>query len=299
MWGCGALSLRKKLPYEMRRVTWGAGQVGVWRVVAGAARLARMRVIGPKQVRCVTPDGMSISFVYPSQLMPTLVLFGDLLEPEMRMLPHVLGPHRTAVDVGGSIGTWTMSAARTGAKVHVCEPDVVNLESLAVNCQDNHLEDLVTVHRIGLSSTSGQGTVEANPRRYLNSVRVQEGASAQPGPVDTAGRDQFPVLTLDEFVAAQNLEHIDVLKINTAGGEADVVRGGTGLLQRGGVDLVMVLDGLRVRPLLDEIAGFGYDLGYWDGRQGRFAPVSTTDDLDGAKRGPMNRYVLLRRRRES
>jgi FkbM family methyltransferase len=242
---------------------------------------------------------MSISFVYPSQLMPTLVLFGDLLEPELRMLPHVLGPGRTAVDVGGSIGTWTMSAARTGATVHVCEPDLVNLESLAANCQDNHLQDLVTVHRMGLSSTSGSGTVEANPRRYLNSVRVHEGAGVQPGPVDTAGQDQFPVLTLDEFVAAQGLEHIDVLKINTAGGEADVVRGGTGLLRRGGVDLIMVLDGLRVRPLLDEIAEFGYDVGFWDGRQARFTPVSSAAGLDGVKRGPMNRYVLLRRRQES
>jgi FkbM family methyltransferase len=181
--------------------------------------------------------------------------------------------------------------------VHVCEPDLGNLESLAVNFRDNQVEDRVSVHRIGLSSTSGWGTVEVNPRRYLNSVNVHDGTGAQSDPVQVADGDRFPVFTLDAFVSEQNLRHIDVLKINTAGGEAEVVRGGMDLFRGGGVDLVMVLDGVRVRPLLDEIAELGYEMGFWDGDNQRFVPVPATTALDGAKRGPMNRYVLLRRRR--
>jgi hypothetical protein len=58
----------------------------------------------------------------------------------------------------------------------------------------------------------------------------------------------------------------------------------------------MVLDGLEVRPLLDDLRSCSYDIGVYDGGLGRFVPVSQSCELDAARPSPMNRYVLVRRK---
>ncbi len=84
--------------------------------------------------------------------MPALVVFRDLLEPELGLLATMLGPGKVAIDVGASIGTWAMSAARTCAMVHACEPDPVNREMLESNIQANGLGSLVRTYAIDSAS---------------------------------------------------------------------------------------------------------------------------------------------------
>lgn len=290
----------------VRRLWWGAGQVGPRRSIKGAFRFAGIRLKRPVTVQCVTPSGLDIVFNYPSQMMPTLVLFGDLLEPELGMLSTVLGPGSVAVDVGSAIGTWTVTAAKTGARVHCCEPDRENLATLERNLQANGVSDQATVHRMGLGSAPGWGVLLPQERRYLNRIRASadvdgagagaDGSGAAAETETETGEDRFPVLTVEAFAAAEQLDHIDVLKINTAGGERDVVEGCLGLLRRQAVTLLMVLDGAEVRPTLDEVIPLGYEMGFWDGNARRMVTVAGSGLLDDAPRGPMNRYILLRLR---
>jgi FkbM family methyltransferase len=226
--------------------------------------------------------------------MPSLVIFGDLLEPELQMLRLRLREGSVAVDVGSSIGTWTMAAARLGAQVHACEPDVDSIDTLEANCRANHLEERVTVRRIGLGAAPGQGTLLVQKRRYMNRIRTDGAASG--AVAGTATDEGFPILTLDGLVEAEGLTRIDILKINTAGGERDVVAGGMGLFRRGAVDLVLVLDGLEVRPVLDEVRELGYEMGIWDGEAQTFVHVAGSSFLDSVTKGPMNRYVVLARK---
>jgi FkbM family methyltransferase len=283
------------LSFRVRKLAWGVRQVGVRRTLRGAARLARITVTKPESLSCSTPAGATFVLQYPSQLMPTLVLFGDLLEPELGLLGQRLGPGSIAVDVGSSIGTWAVSAARTGAVVHACEPDPENRRSLEVNVRDNDFPGEVIVHSTALGAVEGWATLVSNERRYLNQFQVDRTGQDQPVQVEEQQPGRLALSTLDAFTRDQGIDHIDVLKVNTAGGERDVVLGAMALLARGAVTLLMVLDGLQVRPLLDEVADLGYEMGIWDGEQHRIVPVPNSSALDSTPRSPMNRYVLLQR----
>jgi FkbM family methyltransferase len=268
------------------RLSWGTRQVGFARAAAGITRLSALAVRRPAYAEVRTArDALSISFRYPSQLIPTLVVFRDLLEPELGLLARALGPGSVAVDVGASIGTWAMSAARTGATVHACEPDPLNLNMLAENLRANRLLSRVIVHAVALGERDGHGSLVSADRRYLN--RVSEHADGSGG--------ECPVRSLEHFVDDLGLGQVDVLKINTAGGELPVMLGAIGLFRAQRVRLAMILDGLTVRPLLDELRTYSYDLGVYDGSRRSFVAVSGSADLDGARPSPMNRYAILHR----
>lgn len=273
-----------------RKLPWGARQVGAFRTATGMARLAAMALRRPAQAVVTTRrDNLAISFRYPSQLIPTLVMFGELLEPELRLIPTALGPGRIAVDVGASIGTWTMSAARTGATVHACEPDPENLDMLAVNLQANGLADRVTTHCMAMAAHDGRGALISASRRYLNRVAAAEN-DAPSG---------CTLRTLTHFLDDLGIEEVDMVKVNTAGSEYDVLTGARGLFDHRRIKLALFLDGLAVRPLIDEICGDAYEMGVYNSSENRVRVVSRSAELDAAKSTPMDHYVVVRRKDQS
>lgn len=270
----------------LTRLWWGAHDVGLRKTMAGLARLASLVVSRPGKAEVVTTkSGFRIAFNYPAQLMPLLVVFEELLDPELTMLHKLLGPGRVAVDVGASIGTWTLSAAKTGAAVHACEPDVENFSVLKENILSNGLGSNVIIHDLALGAGEGRSTVLQRRRRYLTNVRLT---------TDGTGVGGIPVISLDHFVRSVGVAHIDVLKVNTAGCEADVLLGARELFRQQKVGVAIFLDGLAVRPLLDGLRQFSYELGFYDGRKQEFIPVSASSHLDRARPGPMNRYILAK-----
>src|SRR3954469_1736722 len=138
------------------KVIWGAKRVGPGRAAMGAARLVWLKVRRPQSATVLARShDLRVTFRYPSQLIPTLVVFGDLLEPELALLPTELGVGAVAIDVGASIGTWTMVAAKTGATVHACEPDQENLDVLRRNLAANGVGANVVVHVVAAGRHSG------------------------------------------------------------------------------------------------------------------------------------------------
>lgn len=230
-----------------------------------------------------TSDHLRIAFRYPAQLMPMLVLFRDLIEPELGALPQVLGPGRLAIDVGASIGTWSLPAASTGASVHACEPDPVNLATLRSNIEANVMTDRIVTHQVALGSEEGYGSLLVTHRRYGNRIASE------------LGTGELPVTTLTQFADTHDIGLVDALKVNTAGGERAVMVGALDLFRAGRIKLAIVLDGLEVRPVLYDLRSDSYDVGLYDGRARRFISVPNPDGLD-AKPTPLNRYVLVRRR---
>lgn len=268
-----------------RRLVWGARQVGIKRTLLGLTRLAALTLRQPVQSRIRTlTSGLDIAFNHPSQLMPMLVVFQDLLEPELKLVGRYLGPGRVAIDVGASIGTWTLWAARTGALVHACEPDPENFAILEQNLVRNGLDSGVRLYRQALGTGEGWGVNAQEDRLYLNRVKL-----------DTAGDGAGTgtrVQTLEGFMRDLGLDYVDLLKVNTAGCEQEVLAGGMELFRQHRIGMAMFLDGLAVRPLLDQLLEFSYTLGVYDGRT--FVPVTASRDIDRAKSGPMNRYVVVK-----
>lgn len=274
-----------------RKLGYGARKVGLVPTAVGAARLLRLVVLRPARGRVSTPGGATFSFSFPSQLIPTLVVLGDLVEPELALVPRLLGPGRVAVDVGASIGTWTVLAARTGARVHACEPDADNLRTLAGNVERNGVSPQVVVHALAMGASEQLGRLERQERRYLNRVHPAEDVA----PGDSTSGD-LRITTLDRFADELGLAEIDLLKVNTAGGEADVVRGAGRLLRERRVGVALFLDSLSVRPLLLEARSAGYDLGVWDEARHQLDVVDGDRGLDAPRPTPMNHYLVLWRR---
>jgi FkbM family methyltransferase len=271
------------------KVVWGARRVGVLRTALGAARLVLMRLRGPETVtiRAHRHD-LVVSFRYPAQLIPTLVVFGDLLEPELGLLPAELGPGTVAIDVGASIGTWTMVAARTGATVHALEPDADNLDVLRSNLVANGVGEQVVVHPIAVGRHAGRVNLQQNARRYLNQVTEVD---------DETG---IVLVSLAEFVDGLDVSQVDVLKVNTAGHEADVFAGALPLFREGRVRTAMFLDGISLREGLHEALRDGdlaaYRMAVYDGDRGQLVDRPTIEHLAEPRPSPMNHYVLLQRR---
>jgi FkbM family methyltransferase len=269
-----------------KRLAWGAREVGVRGTLAGFGRLGWLAIRKPKRsIVNTTATGLRIAFEYPEQLMPLLVIFREVLEPELDLLPRLLGPSAIAIDVGASIGTWTLSAARTGAHVHACEPDAANLSMLIENIDGNGLRSNVTVHELAMGSGNGWSQVEQAQRRYL--TRVKLAADAQSG---------TRLYSLANFVRERHLNRVDVLKVNTAGSESDVIEGARELFREQRIRVAIILDGLAVRPLLREMTSFGYQMGFYDGPRAAFNDANDYPDLDRLRPGPLNRYIILKQR---
>jgi FkbM family methyltransferase len=133
----------------------------------------------------------------------------------------------TVIDIGANIGLWALGAARrTGPKgvVHAFEPVPRNYEKLVRNLNLNQIS-CVKAHKTGLSDVAGEALI------YDTSNGNSGGASlAQRTGVDKP--ITINLMTLDRFCEEQNIQKVDLIKIDVEGAEILVLRGARNLLMR-------------------------------------------------------------------
>lgn len=145
-----------------------------------------------------------------------------------------LSPARCVIDVGAHRGETCRALLRQfpGVTVHALEPVAENfavLQSAFGGAPGVHL------HRLALGAESGSLKIVLQPDSQTHSLR-HAATGAEP-----VGRvEQVTVTTLDDFVAAEGLRRIDLLKIDTEGFELQVIRGGARTLAAGAVDAVLL-----------------------------------------------------------
>ncbi len=179
-----------------------------------------------------------------------------------------------------------------------CEPDPDNLEVLRANLVANDLAPHVDVRRLALGRRSGTGSLERRPRRYLNAVR--ESGAAPADPADGAGHGEPVELeSLVGMLERAGVREVDVLKVNTAGHEADVLEGALPAFVDRRIGLAMLLDGVAVRAAVERATRSGalahYAVAAYDGTGGRIVRVPDVAALGSRPLSPMNHYLLLER----
>jgi len=148
---------------------------------------------------------------------------------ELRFLWRILRPGMTFLDVGAYHGIYTVVAAKRlgrGGKIVAFEPSARERRRLKVHLQLNRLPR-VAVEPYALSSQNEKRSfyrVVSGPVS-MNSLRhpaVQE-------PVE-----EVPVTTvrLDDYLKQEQMEQIDLAKIDTEGGELELFAGAQDMLSR-------------------------------------------------------------------
>ena len=232
------------------KLVWGVRTVGVGATIQGSARLIALRVRRPTSAAVHLRSGGTLTYDYPSQLVPALVVFGDLIDPEFEFLRLVSKTSWIVIDVGAGIGQFSVFAARLpSAAVHAFEPSIANIRSLRRNVELNGVSDRVVLHQTALSAESGEAFFTTAPKAYLSRLDSVVGA---------ADGTLVPVRTLSDECRDLGIDRVDVLKINVAGFEPAVLEGADPFLSEGRADVLVLLIGTQSLTAYGRLAGHGY-----------------------------------------
>ncbi len=161
------------------------------------------------------------------------------------------------LDVGANIGLAAAWFAHRypGRPIHCFEPLSANAAMIARNCPSAH------VHQVAIGSQPGTIRLEVD----ADSIMATSIATAW----QTSARS-VPVMRLDDITAAQAIDAVSFLKIDTEGMELDVLRGARDTLRRTG-QIAMETHGAgrhaETQQLLRD-AGFRIERESFDGATG-------------------------------
>jgi len=133
---------------------------------------------------------------------------GYQLKKQRKALSYVKS-FRTAVDVGGHIGTHSFNLAHAFKQVHAFEPVVLHRKCFEANTAG--LKN-ITLHAVALGKAPGSV-----------SMNTEIGSS---GNTTVGGKGDIPMITLDSL----GLEDVDYVKLDCEGFEENVLRGAEHLL---------------------------------------------------------------------
>jgi len=187
-------------------------------------------------------------------------------------------------DVGANVGQSVLKfrAAFRKARIFSFEPAKSTFDQLRHNVD---VFANVSCHHIALGSQEGDRII------YLTGQSVENSLIKPSGTCDS---EEVTVRTVDGFASDNQIERIDLLKIDTEGFDLEVLRGAQGMLASGRVAFVLVEVGFHPADnrhvLFDDIRSFLLPMGYavfgiydqhleWTGEQRlRFANVCFSDE---------------------
>lgn len=236
---------------------WGLRAVGPLAAARGFWRIMNIWLRRPDHAEVHLLSGPTLEFDYPGQFPPTLMMFGDFIDPEFAFLLQVARPNWRVVDVGAAIGQFSMFAATclVGARVDAFEPSSANVATLKRNIVRNGVEGRVSVHQAALSNRKDTAQFQTAPKTWMSQLMRADSANAD--------SELVAVDTLDDMLKALQLERVEILKINVAGFEPAVLEGAMGSLCAGQVDIMVLLLGLPSLPHYEAIAALGYRFFYY------------------------------------
>lgn len=198
-----------------------------------------------------------------------LELYGEYSEDEATLFRQLLRPGGVVIEAGANIGSLTVPLAKmvgSTGRVIAFEPQRVVYNVLCANLA---LNGLINVDALRCAVGSQNGQVLIPLLGYAGKENFGGvGVVPQPkGPVESV-----PLMALD----ALNLQHLDLLKIDVEGVEADVLQGAAGTLQRLRPALFVENDRREQSPhLIEMIQAAGYRL-WW-----HLSPLYRPDNYNG------------------
>ena len=171
-------------------------------------------------------------WLYPDDDMTELLFRTGMFEPnEMSWFSRAVQPGMTVIDAGANAGLYTLLASKrvgAGGRVLAIEPSVREGARLREHLAMNHIRN-VTVILQALSDRPGRA--ELRIAQWPHAGQNTLGDFIYPG-VEAATVNAVEMTTIDQVVATGSLERVDLIKIDTEGADARVLRGAQDTLRR-------------------------------------------------------------------
>lgn len=114
-------------------------------------------------------------------------------------------PKLTILDIGAYEGEFAFYSLNCADKIYCFEPDPVPFAELKRRVEDFSLGDKIQIYPIALSDSKGIKKFNA----------THEGGSR----IEELGTLEVETMTLAEFMKENNIEHVDILKVDIEDGE--------------------------------------------------------------------------------
>jgi FkbM family methyltransferase len=205
--------------------------------LAGAFRLFECYLVA-LGIRFLFPSRFSTIGRYLGGREPILYRFGNIValvrprsedlgvmvfahEPKVSGWFHP-GPGELVVDVGAHVGTYTLRAAKAGAKVIAIEPNPESFRLLETNVHLNSFNSIIT-RNVAVGAAAGVG--------WLSTEEVFTGRGRLTG-IDSGHGCRVTISRLDDLLGEWAASPIDWLKIDVEGSEYDLMLGAKHTLER-------------------------------------------------------------------
>lgn len=207
----------------------------------------------------ITLSGSNIKCIcYTESSYGGMVVYNNLPEyPEMLFLGKVLKANSVFLDIGANIGVFTLIAASKikSGKIYSFEPVASVLSILYNNVRLNSLEDRVTIVEKVASDQIGFERFVSHEISEYSHISVDK----------TSKTVRIPSIRLDTFCKENNINFIDVVKIDVEGAELKVLKGLEDYLKFGKVGFLIVELNKRSilfkggpNQVIDYLTNFGY-----------------------------------------
>jgi len=185
-----------------------------------------------------------------------------------------MGDTPVIVDVGANVGQSALRfrAAFPKARIVSLEPVRKTFDELCSRTRGQDVECL----QLALGARSGRSEIFITKSPLMSSL-------VQPPAEEQIGREMIDVMSLDDFLGAQSIKSVDLLKIDAEGLDLEVLHGGTETFSSGACRFVLLEVGWSRgdsrHPLFDEVRDFLSPFGF-----GVFGIYDQTPEWSGEPR---------------
>lgn len=152
--------------------------------------------------------------------------FQEADEGVIVLLKRYLPADGVFIDIGANIGTFTLVAARAAfrGQIHAFEPSGHHFGRLSRNVALNRFDN-VTLNQKGLYDQPGEATLFLPSR--AGEMNNSGAASLYTSPAEKEAQvsEAIVLVRLDDYVRAQNITRIDIIKIDIEGAEIKALNG--------------------------------------------------------------------------
>lgn len=189
--------------------------------------------------------------------------YGFYSRAALKILDNYLTKNMFFVDAGANQGEFTLYASKRCAKVVAFEPSHFQ-ERLKRNILLNSLTNIVVENR-ALGSCTGKVMLYDSNEDFNDGTYNEGLATLYPGGTRSAPKFEVSMITLDDYIEENNIERVDVIKMDVEGSELDILMGAQTTIGRFKPVMLVEINketctnaGYSMGKLYDFIVGFGY-----------------------------------------